>query len=203
MPGGEEAMLRLKIALIGLFGRPNFGNEATIHAFLFHLRKRLPQAQLACITASPTRIKERYDLDLIPIDPLPIPNVWWRIPARVQRAYRFLARLLTEPWRARRAKALIKGYDWLVAPGTGIFDDFGQGPLDMPYHILRWTNAATSVRVGRVPRERRCVRSQQQAQQGDLQARGFTLDLPIFPRSGIQDSHGAHGISLRRRSGLP
>ena len=42
----------------------------------------------------------------------------------------------------------MKGYDWLVAPGTGIFDDFGQGPLDMPYHILRWTHAATSSAAG-------------------------------------------------------
>ena len=90
MPGGEEAMLPLKIALIGLFGRPNFGNEATIHAFLFHLRKRLPQVHLACITASSTRIKERYGLDLIPIDPLPIPNVWWRFRRRCNELTGFL-----------------------------------------------------------------------------------------------------------------
>jgi polysaccharide pyruvyl transferase WcaK-like protein len=40
------------------------------------------------------------------------------------------------------AEQALDGIDALTMPGTGIIDDFGQRPLDMPMHLDRWTAAA-------------------------------------------------------------
>src|SRR5690606_22819944 len=59
-----------------------------------------------------------------------------------------VAELALEPLRSRRAVRRIREYDLFVIPGTGILDDFGQGPLDLPFHLLRWCRAA---RIAAVP----------------------------------------------------
>ena len=134
-----------RIALFGLFGGSNFGNEASIDAFLFHLRKRLPDAQIACIAPHDSSVSQDYGLTPIPIDPLPAGEFLWRIrPPALRRAARRATQLVTELLRLRRARAMLHGFDLLAVPGTGIFDDFGQGPMDMPLHLLRWSTAARS-----------------------------------------------------------
>lgn len=138
-----------RIALFGLFGGPNFGNEASFAAFLFNLRKGLPNSQVVCIAPGESRVLQEYGLDLIPMDPLPIPNYLWRIePPALRRAARYVAQSATELSRFKRAKKIISGFDLMVIPGTGIFDDFGQGPMDMPCHLLRWSAAARRSAVG-------------------------------------------------------
>jgi polysaccharide pyruvyl transferase WcaK-like protein len=138
-----------RIALFGLFGASNFGNEASVDAFLFHLRKRLPNARVACIAPSSSTVAQDYGLDLIPIDPLPAGDFLWRVePPALRRAATRAMQLATEFQRLGRAKAMLRGFDLMVIPGTGIFDDFGQGPMDMPWHLLRWSSAARSNAVG-------------------------------------------------------
>jgi polysaccharide pyruvyl transferase WcaK-like protein len=41
----------------------------------------------------------------------------------------------------------MREFDMLLIPGTGILDDFGQGPLDLPHHLLRWCRAAAQSSV--------------------------------------------------------
>jgi polysaccharide pyruvyl transferase WcaK-like protein len=45
---------------------------------------------------------------------------------------------VTEPLRRRRTRRAAASLDMLLIAGTGIADDFGQGPLDAPHHMARW-----------------------------------------------------------------
>jgi polysaccharide pyruvyl transferase WcaK-like protein len=136
-------MAPMRIALFGLFGGPNLGNEATIFAFLHHLRKRLPDAEVVCIAPRQSAVTQQYGLPRIDLDPLPVGSVLWRVhPASLQQALRAGLQVATELARARRARGAVVGLRALIVPGTGIVDDFGQGPLGMPLHLLRWSGAA-------------------------------------------------------------
>lgn len=132
-----------RIAVFGIFGRTNLGNEATLHAFLSNVRNRFPHARIDCIGPGGSRVEENYAIGLTGMDPLPIRQYFWRLPrSTFTKLSWYAAELATEPIRSRRARRHIRDYDMLVIPGTGILDDFGQGPLDLPYHLLRWCKAA-------------------------------------------------------------
>jgi len=133
----------LTIAFLGLFGSPNLGNEATLAAFLHNMRARLPEARFVCIAPRQSMIERDHGIKLWPIDPLPVGRYFWRLgPAGLRRLAVDLAERMTEPRRAAQAHTLLDRVDVLVLPGTGLIDDFGQRPLDMPTHLDRWTSAA-------------------------------------------------------------
>ena len=131
------------IAFLGLFGSPNLGNEATLWAFLENVRARLPGVRFLCIAPSQSQVGPMYGIDLRAIDPWPMAARFWRLrPDALRTAAIELAERCTEPRRRRLAAEALAGVDLLVIPGTGLIDDFGQRPLDMPTHLDRWTAAA-------------------------------------------------------------
>lgn len=132
------------IAVFGLFGSPNLGNEATLAAFLQNMQPRLPNVRILLIAPRSFSIDQTYGLIKLDIDPMPVDRVFWRVrPAWLQRLFEALATVVTEPWRRHRATKLLNGIEAFFIPGTGVVDDFGQGPVDMPLHLDRWTAAAT------------------------------------------------------------
>lgn len=142
-PGGGAP---LTIAFAGLFGSPNLGNEATLSAFLANVTRRLPGARFVCIAPRQSDIERQQRIPLVPIDPLPVAQYLWRMrPQALRHRMEHSAQRLTEPLRARRARQQLERVDVLVLPGTGLFDDFGQGPLDLPSHLDRWTREARRV----------------------------------------------------------
>lgn len=131
------------IAFLGLFGSPNFGNEATLEAFLFNVRQRLPQARFVAIAPHHSQIERTAGVPLLPLDPLPVRRYFWRLrPQALRDRMEDWAVQASEVWRIRRAARALAGADVLVVPGTGVIDDFGQGPLDLPADIDRWSAAA-------------------------------------------------------------
>ena len=46
----------MKICFFGHFGTFNFGNETTLQAILYHLRRFLPKTEIACISTSPAAV---------------------------------------------------------------------------------------------------------------------------------------------------
>jgi polysaccharide pyruvyl transferase WcaK-like protein len=122
-----------RIALFGLFGAGNFGNEGSLAALHQALRGALPAgAELSCICAEPAKVLAQHGLASIPINRPPFRARWARILDRV---------LLGMPSRLANLAhtfAALRGLDALIAPGTGLLDDFGEGPTGMPYDVFRW-----------------------------------------------------------------
>lgn len=137
--------MTVRLALAGLFGSPNFGNEATLDAFLAQVRSRIAGVEFVCIAPRQSAIERMHGIPLLPIDPWPVAAPFWRLrPAALRQACVDLAERLTEPARRRRAAQSLAGADGLLFPGTGLIDDFGQRPQDLPGHVARWTAAAAA-----------------------------------------------------------
>jgi polysaccharide pyruvyl transferase WcaK-like protein len=141
-----------RVAVFGIFGRTNLGNEATLAAFLASLRQRLPGARVVCIGPHGCEVTAGHGLELIEMEPLRVRAALWRHFWRFRhnplvRAAAFVIQLATEPRRRRLTTERMRNFDVLVVPGTGILDDFGQGPLDLPHHLLRWCLAARRASV--------------------------------------------------------
>jgi polysaccharide pyruvyl transferase WcaK-like protein len=132
-----------RVAAFGIFGSSNLGNEATLAAFRAAVQSRLPRAELRCIAPHGSAVTAQHGLDLIPMEPVRVRQHFWpyyRLP--LARSLWALAQVATEPRRRGQATATLSGCDALVIPGTGVLDDFGQTPFDLPQHLDRWTAAA-------------------------------------------------------------
>ncbi len=153
---------RPRIAFFGLFGVGNYGNEASLSAGIAAVREQDPDADVWCICANPDLVSEDHAV--------PTFSIWSagsNLPAAFTRS-RF-ARLVTLPiteaarWIA--AVRFARRCDRIIVPGTGILDDFGVGPFQMPRDMVRWTTAAriagtpfAFVAVGAGPIEHRVSR---------------------------------------------
>ena len=133
-PGGEQIRNqgRQRVALLGLFGGGNFGNDGSFEAMLNFLRKAHPQAELFCICSRPQVITARYGVAAVQINgyapELCVPGRRWRKLLAKLNLYATLKHL--------------RGADLVIIPGTGILDDFGDHPYGMPWEILRWSLGA-------------------------------------------------------------
>ena len=69
--------MRQRIALFGNFGTGNLGNEATLQAMVYNLRKYLPNAEISCICPGPESTASQYNISAVPIRaPFPIRRVF-------------------------------------------------------------------------------------------------------------------------------
>ena len=136
-------MKRPRVAVFGLFGRTNLGNEATLAAFLDGLRHHLPGAEAVCVGPRDSRVSAEHGIELIDMEPLRIRHHFWPYEHRyIARTVSGVLQMATEAFRVHKATRSLRGFNALVIPGTGVLDDFGQGPLDLPSHLLRWCRAA-------------------------------------------------------------
>jgi polysaccharide pyruvyl transferase WcaK-like protein len=56
-----------RIALFGNFGTGNLGNEATLQAMVYNLRRRLPNVEITCICPGPENTASEYNISAVPI----------------------------------------------------------------------------------------------------------------------------------------
>jgi len=113
------------LALFGVFGSGNFGNDATLDACMAALCPPLPRSRILCIAANPTGIAEAYGVEAVGL-------------TRRNRYGQVLSELssLFHAWRSlRRARRLI-------IAGTGVLDDQHVRPTQLPLEVLRWSLAA-------------------------------------------------------------
>ncbi len=128
------------IGLFGLFGVRNLGNEATLAATVAALRARDPSLRLVLVSAPPAanaglpEFAGQIDPDLLPVMHRP----WRLVPSRWKARWGAFVQWLTEPLRRRMTKHRARELDLLLVAGTGIADDFWQGPFDVPHQIARW-----------------------------------------------------------------
>jgi polysaccharide pyruvyl transferase WcaK-like protein len=130
---------RQKIALFGMFGAGNLGNECTLEAMISNIRRYLPKAEIFCVCPGPQEVASRYGLDALPIRERPLPPT--KNPA-LRLLRRILLGIPREFRRWLRAIGAMKHSDMLIMTGTGMLGDFGISPMGLHYDILRWTIAA-------------------------------------------------------------
>lgn len=158
---------RLKIALFGNFGTGNLGNEATLQAMVYNLRRNEPNTEISCICPEPENVAAECNISAFPIRAsFPL----WKAPAvppesrgpsmrsngnshgtvvTPRRLSKALARLraplrtcaypLLEAYRWLKGVAALKGSDLLVMTGTGMLSDYATQALGLHYDIFRWS----------------------------------------------------------------
>jgi polysaccharide pyruvyl transferase WcaK-like protein len=134
------------IALFGLFGCGNMGNDASLEAMLGFLRAARPDARLFCVCDQPALVAERFGIETVPISrSRHVSGPGGRLGRRLRKLAAKFGDVVAAFGTARRA-------DVMIVPGTGILDDFGERPYGMPFDLFRWCLAArlTGARVAMV-----------------------------------------------------
>jgi len=129
---------RPKIAVFGVFGQGNFGNEATLQVILYHLRRLVPDAEVTCICTGPENVAATYNIEAVPIDGNLVQPWTVRNPlARLVR--KLLIGIPVELYRWLKGFMTLWGTDVLIIPGTGLLTD-AYGLRDWgPYGVFKWS----------------------------------------------------------------
>jgi polysaccharide pyruvyl transferase WcaK-like protein len=128
-----------KIALFGTFGTGNLGNECTLQAMLFNIRRHVPNAQVSCICRNPEETASTHGIAALAIREMPLRgtnNRAWRLLKKI-----FLG-IPVDLYRWFSAIKGLTGSHMLVMTGTGMLSDSGIHPLGLHYDILRWSLVA-------------------------------------------------------------
>ena len=131
-----------RIAIFGHFDGTNLGDEATLQAFLYHLRCIQPDAEVTCICTGPKTTAATYHIKAIPIARTYVRS--WAPRSPLARGARKFCIWIGEPIRWLECIANLWGTDILVVPGTGLLTD-AYGLLGLswgPYGLLRWSVTA-------------------------------------------------------------
>ena len=142
---------RTTVSLFGNFGTHNLGNEYTLQATIHNVHKYLPEAKVSCICTSPREVTASYEVPAFPIsDRLVKASAGEKRRGGNGAVAKFFGRLLVRLPRelARWIEAFrtLKGTRMLVMTGTGMLGDFGIGPFDLHYEILKWSLLAKARR---------------------------------------------------------
>lgn len=127
---------RPRIALLGHFGVGNLGNEGSLDAMTLIVRQRFPDAEITVICSTPEAVSARTGLNAV---------AWTRPELRNPILRRLNGALLKLPYKMFgpvRAWRILRDFDIVIVPGTGLLDDFGERPQGVPYVILKWVFAA-------------------------------------------------------------
>ena len=134
---------RKKVCFFGNFGSSkysstNFGNESTLLAILFHLRRLLPEAKVVCACTGPESLAETRGIETVPISRVVLKrwNPRTRLTASLRRVF---IGLPSELWRWLEALRTLRAVDMLVIPGTGLLTDAYGLMAWGPYNLFRWS----------------------------------------------------------------
>jgi len=153
---------RRKIAFFGNFGTGNLGNEATLQAMVYNLRKYVPKAEIACICSNPENTALTHNISVFPTRAAfsirKMLSAWRKNKPgmgnsgantsespRADRQFRGLSRLkapLLETYRWFKGLKTLWGTDALVVPGTGLLTDAYTLSDWGPYDMFRWSVTA-------------------------------------------------------------
>lgn len=128
-----------RIALFGLFGVSNLGNDSSLQAMLMHIRRLHPEAEVTCICSDPIGIGAKYGLPTVPIrQTAPHNSLNQRSNGFFQWPLKLFRRGADEIRQLVGILGYLRDVDTFIIPGTGILDDFGVRPLEMPYDLFKW-----------------------------------------------------------------
>ena len=136
--GKEGNRYRPKVAFFGHFGGGNLGNESTLQAIIYHLRRLVPDAEVTCICTGPETVAADYNIAAVCISGIVVKP--WTLHSPLARLVRKLfIGIPSELYRWLKGVMTLRGTDVLIIPGTGLLTDafslFGWGP----YNMFKWS----------------------------------------------------------------
>ncbi|GAB4361923.1 MAG: polysaccharide pyruvyl transferase family protein [Oricola sp.] len=131
----------MKIVLFGLFGCGNLGNDGSLEAVVKQLRGAAPDARLTVVCLDRDVVAERIDADLVALEPSQ------QLAPAVRKLDKLLLRLPSRLLDFVSAFRVLRTAEAMIVPGTGILDDYGERPYQMPLVIFLWTLAARLART--------------------------------------------------------
>jgi polysaccharide pyruvyl transferase WcaK-like protein len=137
----KRATRQKTIALFGHFDSTNFGNESTLQAILYYLRRFHSDTKVVCISTVPEATVATHHIEAIPIAERFVKCWTPRNPlTRVLR--RLCITLPSEAYQWTKSLIRLRRTDMLIVPGTGLLTD-AYGLLGWgPYNLLKWSLAA-------------------------------------------------------------
>lgn len=154
MVSGDMSNQRLKsvkpkrIALYGMFGAGNLGNECTLQVIVEQILRHWPDAKFVCFCANPQDVRTRHGITAFPSEAIDRAADAKSGPrGRLERALRIFLRIPVELIHWVKILYMISRADRLVVAGTGIIRDDLTGPLGWPYDIFKLATLAALCRV--------------------------------------------------------
>jgi polysaccharide pyruvyl transferase WcaK-like protein len=144
----EEPLMSLnRVALFGIFGVENLGNECTLQATLEGFRKHSPVVDIYCVCYGPENVAKQYGIPAVQVQSRR--SIERKGISQQERGGKLakLVRLLflrvpVEIGDWLRAIRTLRGTRLVVMTGTGLLTDFSTSAFGYPYDILKWTTAA-------------------------------------------------------------
>jgi polysaccharide pyruvyl transferase WcaK-like protein len=108
-----------------------------LEAMLANLAHYAPNAELICICPNPATANARFGIRAIPVDLIPSAD---QQPADglTHRLIHLGQRAFSEVDLWPTTAALLQEIDHLIIAGTGVLDDFGVRPWNLPYDLYKW-----------------------------------------------------------------
>lgn len=143
MESGKAGQKR--ICFFGHFGSSNFGNESTLLAVLFNLRRFSPNTQVVCACTEPEALVKNLEIEAVPVSGAFFKC--WNPRSRVTALLRRVCiGVPNELWRVLQAIKTLRKVDMLIIPGTGLITDAYGLMAWGPYNLLKWTLIARMCR---------------------------------------------------------
>lgn len=132
-------MANRKIILYGHFGTGNIGNDSSLEAALYHVRKYRGQSKVICVCSGPQEISKRFAIETLPISVHPERHAN-RSNLHIAR---IVPRLSDELHFWRNYRSWFRPGDHFIVVGTGAADDMGvRRPWAAPYELYKWCKTA-------------------------------------------------------------
>lgn len=138
---------RKKIALYGIFGIQNIGNEYTLEAMLYNVRQLASDAEIYAVCYDPLDTQRLHGL---PACAVKCPPLSHKLPPAGNLVVKLLRgifrRIPLELYDWIRAVRVLLGTDLMIMTGTGMLTDYCSVTFGYPYDVFKWSLAARVAR---------------------------------------------------------
>jgi polysaccharide pyruvyl transferase WcaK-like protein len=134
--GNKDPGSRVRVAVLGIFGSTNFGNEISLQIFLNLTREKLGAVSHFGICPNPEAFEKIYGAPAAPLYG-PAPRLEYQ--RLLNKAFLNIPRLIANLFAAIRHT---RNIDLLAIPGTGFLDDKGLDPLRNTVSFWIWLRCA-------------------------------------------------------------
>jgi polysaccharide pyruvyl transferase WcaK-like protein len=134
-------MKNSKVILYGHFGTGNIGNDSSLEAALYHVKKLRSAADIICVCSGPGEISERFGIQALSMSGAHAEEqATGGVLSRVRRLWH---RLTDEILFWLQRPNWFRPADLFIVVGTGAVDDMAvRRPWHAPYELYKWCKTA-------------------------------------------------------------